>query len=267
MTASEAVMREAQQGARSGELAEGPEIVVVSSGLSEDSATTRLAQRMLDAVLGLLAARGVRARSTHVRLRGLARALTDLTVSGVPAPEVEEAFAAVRRADAVITVAPVYKAAPVGIHTLFWQLIDDASLAGTPVLLGSTGGTPRHSLAAEAAMRPLIAYLKGIAAPTAVFAATDDWGAGAASGLGERIEAAAAELVALMGPGAASGVQAAEAGPGTGLGGAAVPEGDAGHEPGDLRFTADPGAQARAARLRDEFDPESVTPFAQLLGR
>ncbi|WP_051298066.1 CE1759 family FMN reductase [Brevibacterium album] len=254
MTASEAVMREAQQGARSGEPAEGPEIVVVSSGLSEDSATTRLAQRMLDAVLGLLAARGVRARSTHVRLRGLARALTDLTVSGVPAPEVEEAFAAVRRADAVITVAPVYKAAPVGIHTLFWQLIDDASLAGTPVLLGSTGGTPRHSLAAEAAMRPLIAYLKGIAAPTAVFAATDDWGAGAASGLRERIAAAAAELVALMGA-VAGGAGAPESGSG------------ASHEAGGLRFRADPGAQARAARLRDEFDPESVIPFAQLLGR
>ncbi|GAA2104092.1 MULTISPECIES: CE1759 family FMN reductase [Brevibacterium] len=228
--------------------AESVELVAVSAGMSEDSTTDRLAARMLAEAASVIEARGLRVRTTHVRLRELARHLADLTATGLPAPQVEEAFAAVRRASGVLTVAPVYKAAPVGILTLFWQLIDDASLASTPVLLGSTGGTPRHSLAAETTLRPLLAYLKGIVLPTAVFAATDDWGAGAASGLRERITAAAEEFAALVVP-AGTDAEASEA------------------------FAAEPApsasvrTSARLDRMRDEFDPESVTPFAQLLGR
>src|SRR5690606_16357132 len=166
------------------------EIVAVSTGLSEDSTTTRLSERMLTSAQTALEAAGATVRTTHVNVRHLAKALTELTVSGFPAPQLEEAFAAVSRASAVITVAPVYKGAPAGIHTLFWQLIDDAALAGTPVLLGATGGTPRHSLAVESTLRPMISYLKGYALPTAVFAATDDWAGGAQSGLEDRIAAA-----------------------------------------------------------------------------
>lgn len=201
-------------------------IVAVSTGLSEDSTTTRLTEQMLDAVSAALRARGLDSASTHFNVRTLARSLADLTVTGTPSQELEEAYDAVRRADAVITVAPVYKQVPVGIHTLFWQLIDDASLAGTPVMLGATGGTPRHSLALET-LRPMIGYLKGITVPTAIFAATDDWGnAEASRDLRRRIGAAAEELA-------------------------------------DLTQMVSPPA----AKQRDELDPEQVTPFADLLGR
>ena len=188
------------------------EIVAVSTGLSEDSTTSRLADRMLRSAEDALATRGAEVTTTHINVRHLAKALVDLTVSGFPAPELEEAFAAVKRASAVITVAPVYKAAPAGIHTLFWQLVDDASLAGTPVLLGTTGGTPRHSLAAESTLRPMIAYLKGYALPTSVFAATDDWGSGEQAGLDRRITQASdelAELALALNPNAAGSPSAA----------------------------------------------------------
>ena len=106
------------------------EIVAVSTGLSEDSTTTRLTERMLASAQTALEDAGATVSTTHLNVRHLAKALTELTVSGFPAPQLEEAFAAVARASAVITVAPVYKGAPAGIHTLFWQLVDDASLAG-----------------------------------------------------------------------------------------------------------------------------------------
>ncbi|HLS34452.1 MAG TPA: NAD(P)H-dependent oxidoreductase, partial [Brevibacterium sp.] len=252
-----------------------------------------LTERMLASAQAALEAAGASVRTTHLNVRHLAKALTDLTVSGFPAPELEDAFAAVSRASAVITVAPVYKGAPAGIHTLFWQLVDDASLAGTPVLLGATGGTPRHSLAIESTLRPMVSYLKGYALPTAVFAATDDWAGGAQSGLDARIQDATAQLAELtlaLNPGAvASG--AAEAAPAEapvgpaeesprvtrtqGLEGTSaadgfnrsIPYAGPAEESGKSAITPSGlGERARAQRGRDEFDPEQITPFADLLG-
>ena len=57
-------------------------------------------------------------------------------------------------------------------------MLDTDALAGKPVLIGATGGTARHSLALEHALRPLFAYLRAVVVPTAVFAASEDWGAG-----------------------------------------------------------------------------------------
>ena len=270
------------------------EIVAVSTGLSEDSTTTRLTERMLASAQTALEAAGATVSTTHLNVRHLAKALTELTVSGFPAPQLEEAFAAVARASAVITVAPVYKGAPAGIHTLFWQLVDDASLAGTPVLLGATGGTPRHSLAIESTMRPMISYLKGYALPTAVFAATDDWAGGAQPGLDARIQAATdqlAELTLALNPGAVAAGTAedtpAEAPAGTaeespratgtrGVEGTSATEGydrtvpyaGPAEESGKSAITpSGMGERTRAQRGRDEFDPEQITPFADLLGQ
>jgi FMN reductase len=68
------------------------------------------------------------------------------------------------------------------------------------VLIAATAGTARHSLALEYAMRPLFAYLRAVVAPTAVFAAADDWGGGGVAGgaLDERIRRAAGELADLV---------------------------------------------------------------------
>ncbi|MEU6602641.1 NAD(P)H-dependent oxidoreductase, partial [Streptomyces flaveolus] len=77
----------------------------------------------------------------------------------------------------------------------FFDVLDKDALAGKPVLIGATGGTGRHSLVLEHALRPLFAYFRAVVVPTGVYAASEDWGA---EGLAERIERAAEELVALM---------------------------------------------------------------------
>jgi FMN reductase len=93
----------------------------------------------------------------------------------------------------------------------FFDVLDPETLAGKPVLIGATGGTARHSLALEHAIRPLLTYLKAATIPTAVFAATEDWGSAAtpartaASSAGSsrdaltaRIHRAGAELAAAI---------------------------------------------------------------------
>ena len=66
------------------------------------------------------------------------------------------------------------------------------------VLLAATGGTARHSLAIDHALRPLFAHLGALVAPVAVFAASEDWGSVEAGRLGDRIERAGSAFAALV---------------------------------------------------------------------
>ena len=90
---------------------------------------------------------------------------------------------------------PVFSASYSGLFKSFFDVLEEGSLDGKPVLLGATAGTARHSLVLEFAMRPLFAYLRADVVPTAVFAASEDFGAtGPGGGLSARVERAGREL-------------------------------------------------------------------------
>jgi FMN reductase len=97
-------------------------------------------------------------------------------VTGFPGPRLRTAIDAATSADALIAVTPVFTGSYSGLFKSFFDVIDKDALAGVPVLLAATGGTPRHSLVLDHAMRPLFAYLRATVMPTAVYAATEDWG-------------------------------------------------------------------------------------------
>ena len=86
---------------------------------------------------------------------------------------------------------PIFSASYNGLFKTFFDVLEDDALSGTPVLIAATAGTARHSLALEHAMRPLFSYLGAVVVPTAVFAASEDWGSGGRAtvggGLAERI--------------------------------------------------------------------------------
>ncbi|WP_409059017.1 FMN reductase [Streptomyces sp. SYP-A7185] len=170
-------------------------LVVVSAGLGVPSSTRLLADR-------LAAATGRRAdvEIQVVELRDLAVEIAHNYVTGFPGPQLSAAADAVKGADGLIAVTPVFSASYSGLFKSFFDVLtvlDKDALAGTPVLIAATGGTPRHSLVLEHAMRPLFAYLRALVVPTAVYAASEDWGA---DGLDERIDRAAAELAEIMRP-------------------------------------------------------------------
>ncbi|GAA3159216.1 NAD(P)H-dependent oxidoreductase [Planomonospora alba] len=170
-------------------------LVAVSAGLREPSSTRLLADRLAEATRARLAEE----RETEVRvvdLRGLAVDIANNLVAGFPGTALREAVEAVTGADGLIAVTPIFTASYSGLFKSFFDVIDNTALAGKPVLIAATGGTPRHSLALEHALRPMFAYLRAVVAPTGVYAATEDWGSG--DGLTGRIERAAEELAALV---------------------------------------------------------------------
>jgi FMN reductase len=177
-------------------------LVVVSAGLSRPSSTRLLADR-LAAAAELAADRlDVRLDTRVVELRDHAHDLTNHLLTGFPPAGLGEVLDAVAGADAVIAVTPIFTASYSGLFKSFFDVLDDEALVGKPVLIAATGGTARHSLALEHAVRPMFAYLRAVVVPTAVYAASEDWGGdgtgtGGGTGTGalrSRIERAAAEL-------------------------------------------------------------------------
>ncbi|GGT01436.1 FMN reductase [Planobispora rosea] len=175
-------------------------LVVVSAGLSVPSSTRLLADRLAQAGIEALATRGIDATAEVVELRAHARDLADNLVTGFPNTSLRAAIDTVVGADGLIAVTPIFSASYSGLFKTFFDVLDRESLTGKPVLLGATAGTARHSLALEHGMRPLFAYLRAVVAPTAVFAASEDWAGGDATGaaLSERIRRAAGELADLV---------------------------------------------------------------------
>jgi FMN reductase len=166
-------------------------IVVVSAGLSVPSSTRLLADRLTAVTSELLEDVEV----TSIELRDLARELTDHLLTGFPGSSLAAAIDAVRRADGLIVVTPVFSASYSGLFKMFFDVLETGTLDGTPVLIAATAGTARHSLVLDHALRPLFSYLHAIVVPTGVFAATEDFGE---AGLESRIRRAAGELAALV---------------------------------------------------------------------
>ena len=174
-------------------------LLVITAGMGSPSSSRMLGDRLADATVRAL---GVSAAepAPEVRvleLRDLAVDLARYYTSRVPSPALRAAFQLVGTASGVIAVSPVLNAGVNGLFKLFFDLMDAGVLKGRPVLLAATGGTARHSLAIDQAMLPMFFYLKASVAPTAVFAATEDWGSGD-TGLPRRIGRAASEFAELV---------------------------------------------------------------------
>jgi FMN reductase len=179
-------------------------VAVVTAGLSQPSSTRLLADQLAGGVRTGAAGRGDRVEVITLELREFAHDITDNLLTGFPSVTLQTAIDAVSSADAVIAVTPVFSGSYSGLFKSFFDVLDREALVGTPVLLAATGGSARHSLVLEYALRPLFSYLKADIVPTGVFAATADFGSdgsdGAGRSLADRVGRAAAELLARLSP-------------------------------------------------------------------
>jgi FMN reductase len=174
-------------------------IAVVTAGLSQPSSTRLLADQLAAATDRALRLYDEQVHVEVIALRDLAHAITDNLLTGFPSGALADAVQVVRDADALIAVTPVFSASYSGLFKSFFDVLEDGTLEGKPVLIAATAGTARHSLALEFAVRPLFAYLRARVAATAVFAASEDFGAAGSTGsLSARVDRAARELADLV---------------------------------------------------------------------
>lgn len=186
-------------------------LAVVTAGLSRPSSTRLLADQLAATSRRELSALGARVETTVVEVRDHAHDLTDNLLTGSRSPNLDAAMGALASADGLIVVTPVFQASYSGLFKSFFDVVDTSALEGKPVLIAATGGTARHTLVLEQALRPLFVYFRAAVVPTAVYASPEDWTAAepgttpgsigavvgqwaGASGLTSRIERAAQEL-------------------------------------------------------------------------
>ncbi|APX02091.1 FMN reductase [Arthrobacter sp. QXT-31] len=175
-------------------------ITVLSAGLGVPSSSRLLADQLAAAVTGKLAAAGYEVTIDVVELRELAVDIANNFVTGFAPPRLAEVIAGVEASDGIIAVTPVFSASYSGLFKSFIDVLDPKSLDGKAVLPGATGGTDRHQMVLDHAMRPLFSYLRTRTTATAVFAGPQDWGNTDDGGtpLSLRIERAAAEFSRLL---------------------------------------------------------------------
>ena len=219
-------MTEPRPGQFEGPVASPVTIAVVSAGMRSPSTTRLLADDLGEQVRRAL---GGQAEVVSIELRQHAHALADAMLTGFPTGELKTAIEQVLSADALVVVTPTFSATFSGLFKSFFDVIEPDALAGMPVLLAATGGTERHSLMLEHAMRPLFTYLGAVPVRTGVYAATSDFGGPGSARLAERVARAARELA-------------------------------------DAVRGGDP-ARAPRSRAGGASDDELVTPFTELLGR
>ena len=165
-------------------------LAVVSAGLSQPSSSRLLAERLAaaassDAILAL----------PVIEVRDHSHDVVNNLLTGFPSEALAGTLAEIAGADGLIVVTPIFNTSYNGLFKSFFDVFEEGALRDKPVLLGATGGTARHSLALEYALRPMFTYLRAAPVATSVFAAPEDWASGGAdTGLAARIERAGREL-------------------------------------------------------------------------
>jgi FMN reductase len=174
-------------------------LAVITAGVTQPPSTRLLADRLTEATVRALAGHDVSEVVVEVvDVRDVAHDVTNNVLTGFASPDLQVRLDAIAEADAVVVATPVYAASYSGLFKMLVDVLPKDALRDTPVLLGATGGTARHSLAIDHALRPLFAHLGALVAPVAVFAASEDWGSVDAGRLGDRIERAGTAFAALV---------------------------------------------------------------------
>jgi FMN reductase len=174
------------------------QIAIINAGTSDPSSSRMLADRIAQKTIDQLAAEGIEATARVIELGPLAGDIAHAIVSGIPDGRLLEAVQSLAGVDGLIVTTPIYKAGISGLLKSFMDILDNDLLIAKPVVLAASAGSARHALVIDDQLRPLLAFMRTLTAPTSVFAAPEDW---ADPALTRRIGRAAAELAALISSG------------------------------------------------------------------
>jgi FMN reductase len=145
-------------------------VVVVNGSPSRQSKTMGLVDVILQA-LGEI----IPAEECRIDVYRLGPGFTGAVERDDVTPEVEDALRRAEQADLLIAATPVFRGSYPGMFKHFFDLIDQYALADKLVLLAATGGSERHALVLEHAMRPLFGFFQAMTVPVAIFASSGDF--------------------------------------------------------------------------------------------
>jgi len=145
-------------------------LVAVSGGMQRPSRTDALVERLVGALSEALPI------APHfVHLGDVAPGLAcSLDRRQLPA-DVLAHIAAIESADALVVASPVYRASYSGLFKHFFDFVDQDALIDVPVLLAATGGSDRHALVLDTALRPLFSFFQALTLPIGVYASPGDF--------------------------------------------------------------------------------------------
>lgn len=174
-------------------------LVVLTAGLSEPSSTRQLAVTIAEATEAKISARGEGVTTHIIDARRLAAELAaTMTDWAVPTPQLDEAKQLLSTADGFIAVTPAFQGSYSGLFKMFFDVLDPHALEQLPTIVAATGGSPRHALILDYALRPLLNYLHAYVVPTGIFQSTEDLGTAEGARIRRRIERAATQLADQM---------------------------------------------------------------------
>ncbi|WP_082710210.1 CE1759 family FMN reductase [Burkholderia sp. TSV86] len=169
-------------------------IAIITAGVSFPSSTDFLASRIMDTVKEV-SGEDDELEFEWVELRKLAAEISQAIVTGEKGAALQNAIDSTMDSDALIVATPVYQGSYSGLFKMFIDLLRPDGITAKPVLLAATGGSVRHSLMLDGAMRTLFGYLRAWVVPTAIFATSKDWAQKETEEiLNERIKSASSEL-------------------------------------------------------------------------
>jgi FMN reductase len=87
----------------------------------------------------------------------------------------EAAVRAAESADLLIAATPVFRGSYSGLFKHFFDFVGQYALAGKPVLLAATGGSDRHAMVIDQALRPLFGFFQAWTAPMGVYLSSGDF--------------------------------------------------------------------------------------------
>lgn len=90
-------------------------------------------------------------------------------------PDVESALRTAETAELLIAATPVFRGSYTGMFKHFFDLVDQYALANKPVILVATGGSERHALVLEHALRPLFGFFQALTVPVGFYASAGDF--------------------------------------------------------------------------------------------
>lgn len=145
-------------------------VVVVNGSPSVQSKTVGLVDVVLDTLRTMLPI-----EVSRIDVYRLGPGFTQATEREEATPDIEATIRRAEGADLLVAAAPVFRGSYPGMFKHFFDLVDQYALANKPVLLAATGGTDRHALVLEHALRPLFAFFQALTVPVAFYASAGDF--------------------------------------------------------------------------------------------